>query len=307
MGGVWQTGISYEARSLVEHQGSTFIAERATDGTQDPTNTAFWSLFAAAGMTGAQGPQGEIGPAGPQGNQGLKGPQGTQGPEGPQGTQGPQGIPGQQGLTGPQGPAGPRGLAGPAGPQGEQGIQGPEGPPGPVSAQSVIEDFTGAVVGPMIQLVRTSDANPNIALTWADAGNTWAPVLVFQDRIDWWPGMAIYFDQPNCLGNAYRAVEGSRFPDEFVGNVLPFYDYAVLTDDKTVTKIDRSQVITGDLMQSVADHYVDATGWQRDCRNRPAPGATCSGYCEFSSLNVHPMVPVGTLQDFQPPFRVIYR
>lgn len=98
--GTWQSGVSYELDDLVEYQGSTFLAIQATTGTQNPSDDAFWALFAAAGETGPQGPQGlqgEIGLQGSQGETGLQGPQGVQGLQGPQGPEGP---------AGPQGPAG---------------------------------------------------------------------------------------------------------------------------------------------------------------------------------------------------------
>ena len=98
--GTWQSGVSYDLDDLVEYQGSTFLAIQATTGTQNPSDDAFWAMFAAAGETGPQGPQGlqgEIGLQGSQGETGLQGPQGVQGLQGPQGPEGP---------AGPQGPAG---------------------------------------------------------------------------------------------------------------------------------------------------------------------------------------------------------
>ena len=119
--GEWQTGVVYAADDLVQFQGSTYIAEQATTGTEDPTAAAFWSLFAAEGDVGATGPRG------PQGLQGDIGPQGLQGLQGEIGPQGPQGL---QGNIGPQGP---QGDVGPQGPQGSQGDVGPQGPEGPAA------------------------------------------------------------------------------------------------------------------------------------------------------------------------------
>jgi hypothetical protein len=93
--GDWQAGVNYAADDLVQFQGSAYIAEQATSGTEDPTDAAFWSLFAA---------EGAIGPTGPQG---LQGPQGT---VGPQGLQGDVGLQGPQGVDGPIGPQGPAGV-----------------------------------------------------------------------------------------------------------------------------------------------------------------------------------------------------
>jgi hypothetical protein len=86
--GDWQVGVNYAADNLVQFQGSAYIAEQATSGTEDPTDAAFWSLFAAEGATGPTGPQGLQGLQGTVGPQGLQGPQGVDGPIGPQGAAG---------------------------------------------------------------------------------------------------------------------------------------------------------------------------------------------------------------------------
>lgn len=286
--GAWQNGISYSRFDLVEYQGSTYIASQNTSGNENPSDTSFWSLFAAGGIDGSTGPQGPAGPQGPQGTQGEQGPQGPEGPEGPMGPSGPQGL---QGATGPQGPQGPQGLQGI---QGETGAQGPEGPQGPPAPTTVVVDSTGTVVGPLIQLVPERGANHNLALVWVDAGSEWAPVVVFHDWINWLSGIDLYFDELNCVGNAYRAVQGIT-QVEYTENVLPYFDYAVLTDNRTVTKIDRSQTVSGAVMQSRASHSSNSSGWTRICSNTS------------SSANVHPMVQIGTLPAYQPPYRVIYQ
>ena len=51
--GVWQNGISYARLDLVEFHGSTYLATQNTSGSEDPTDTTFWSLFAAGGADGA--------------------------------------------------------------------------------------------------------------------------------------------------------------------------------------------------------------------------------------------------------------
>lgn len=114
--GDWQAGVVYAADDLVQFQGSAYVAEQDTSGTEDPTDALFWSLFTAAGAVGPTGPQG------PQGLQGIVGPQGPQGPNGPRGSTGntgpigPIGLPGLQGLQGDVGPLGPQGPVGPQGP-----------------------------------------------------------------------------------------------------------------------------------------------------------------------------------------------
>ena len=118
--GTWQNGVTYSANDLVEYQGSTYLAVQDTAGTQNPSDAAFWSLFAAAGADGTNGQQGPAGDTGATGSQGADGPQG------------PQGIQGQQGLQGNVGPQGPQGDQGPAGAdlsnevsiiEGEQAVQ----------------------------------------------------------------------------------------------------------------------------------------------------------------------------------------
>jgi hypothetical protein len=150
--GQWQNGVSYSPDDLVHYEGSVYLATQATSGAETPANTAFWSLFAAAGAIGPQGPVGQQGVAGPAGSQGAVGPQGDTGPVGPTGPQGPQGEQGLIGATGAQGPQGDTGPMGPTGPQGSQGDtgpigpagpQGPQGEPGPVAADGSI---TGAMI-----------------------------------------------------------------------------------------------------------------------------------------------------------------
>ena len=118
--GDWQNGVSYGVDDLTHYQGAVYLAVQATSGVEDPTDTGFWSLFAAKGVDGATGQQG---------------PTGATGATGPQGLQGPTGLQGIQGILGPQGPIGPAGPVGPEGPagadlsnevnilQGEQAVQ----------------------------------------------------------------------------------------------------------------------------------------------------------------------------------------
>jgi hypothetical protein len=97
------------------------------------------------GITGPQGPQGDVGAtgAGPQGAQGDVGPTGVglQGSIGPQGVAGETGVQGERGFQGFQGDIGPTGadstVAGPQGPTGI-GLQGPQGDIGATGADSSI-------------------------------------------------------------------------------------------------------------------------------------------------------------------------
>lgn len=111
----WQSGVIYSPNDLVNFEGSVYISVAETNGSENPTDTAKWQLFAAkgeAGMVGPQGPAGPVGPQGPEGSPGDAGPQGLQGLPGSAGPAGPQGPPGQQGPAGPQGNQGPRGEPG---------------------------------------------------------------------------------------------------------------------------------------------------------------------------------------------------
>ena len=47
--GSWESGIVYAELSLVEYQGSTYIAAQDTSGVEDPTMDSYWSLFASGG------------------------------------------------------------------------------------------------------------------------------------------------------------------------------------------------------------------------------------------------------------------
>ena len=55
--GNWQNGVLYNVKDLVQFQGSVYIAVQDTSGAEDPTDTGFWSLFAAQGADGATGQQ----------------------------------------------------------------------------------------------------------------------------------------------------------------------------------------------------------------------------------------------------------
>jgi hypothetical protein len=93
--GVYQPGVTYAANNLVQYQGSAYIALQATSGAEDPTDAAFWALFAARGAdgpAGAQGPTGPEGPVGATGATGATGPTGPQGPVGPEGPEGPAAV-----------------------------------------------------------------------------------------------------------------------------------------------------------------------------------------------------------------------
>lgn len=133
--GAWQTGVAYSVGDLTEYQGSVYVTIEDTSGAENPSNPAFWSLFASQGAPGPAGPVGAQGPIGPIGPQGPQGPQGLQGLTGPQGESGPQG---------PQGPAGPEGPEGPMGPQGVQGEPG-DSSPQTLANTEAIQDNTDSI------------------------------------------------------------------------------------------------------------------------------------------------------------------
>lgn len=198
--GQWQNGVSYSPNDLVHFQGSVYLATQSTSGTETPTNTAFWSLFAAAG---AGGPQGPMGPAGPQGEQGLMGATGAQGP---QGDPGPMGPAGPQGAVGPQGDTGPMG---PAGPQGPQGDIGPEGPVGPsraipvflvddVPLGTVIKQGGGAyVAGKDMHGELMTETGFRVRFSVSNGGI---------ERLE-----RMYFAQTGCTGQAFASVSANSF------------------------------------------------------------------------------------------------
>lgn len=85
---------TYVANDVVTYNGSSYVATAASGpSTQTPdVATSTWSVMAAQGAIGPQGPQGLTGAIGPQGPQGTAGATGLQGPQGPQGVQGAAGM-----------------------------------------------------------------------------------------------------------------------------------------------------------------------------------------------------------------------
>jgi hypothetical protein len=71
---------------------------------------------------------------------------GITGPQGPKGDLGPQGIQGEKGDQGPQGMQGTQGLDGPQGPRGLAGLRGPVGP----SSTQYLLDANGKQIGEVL-------------------------------------------------------------------------------------------------------------------------------------------------------------
>lgn len=106
--GNWSSETTYSVYDVVAFNGHAYIAVQNTTGLDDPTDTAYWNLFAEKGADGPAGPQGPAGVHGADGTQGIQGPAGLTGADGPQGFQGPAGP---IGATGPQGTTGAAGTS----------------------------------------------------------------------------------------------------------------------------------------------------------------------------------------------------
>lgn len=67
--GEWSEGEKYDVGHVVTFEGSTYVAEEATDSKPDSqcSGDCVWSLFNLSGPEGPAGPQGSAGPQGPQG------------------------------------------------------------------------------------------------------------------------------------------------------------------------------------------------------------------------------------------------
>ena len=104
--GAWASGTAYVNNTtqidVVTYNGSSYACKKSHTSTTSilPTNTAYWTLIAQKGATGAKGDKGDKGATGEQGPKGDKGDTGATGPQGPKGA---------TGATGPQGPQGPAG------------------------------------------------------------------------------------------------------------------------------------------------------------------------------------------------------
>jgi hypothetical protein len=117
--GTWDGATQYVPTDVVTLGGQTWFAINANQNNEPAPDSLDWTLLAAIGATGLQGPQGDVGPAGAQGPKGDTGATGAPGPKGDTGAMGPQGP---QGAPGPQGPQGDIGPTGPTGPEGPAGI-----------------------------------------------------------------------------------------------------------------------------------------------------------------------------------------
>ena len=67
--GEWSEGERYDVGHVVTFEGSTYVAEEATDSKPDPqcSGSCVWSVLNVPGPEGPAGPQGSAGPQGPAG------------------------------------------------------------------------------------------------------------------------------------------------------------------------------------------------------------------------------------------------
>jgi Collagen triple helix repeat (20 copies) len=144
---------------------------------------------------------------GPQGPVGPQGPQGEPGPKGDMGDQGEPGAQGSRGERGEKGEAGEPGVQGPAGEKGERGDVGAPGPQGPAGASLHLYDANGQDLGLLVEnngdaSFLTFQMNENVFTTFSQGvrsdDTTFVRLLPNQKTI--------YFDGPNCQGNAFMNV-----------------------------------------------------------------------------------------------------
>ena len=87
--GAWLVGTAYVINDAVTYGGASFICATANTGQAPPSggsgSNAYWTIMAAQGSTGPQGPTGTTGAQGPTGATGSQGPQGATGATGPAG------------------------------------------------------------------------------------------------------------------------------------------------------------------------------------------------------------------------------
>lgn len=184
--------------------------------------------------------------------------------------------------------------AGPEGPQGIQGVQGPQGPAGPTI---VVVDKNGVVLGPMLQ------ASPigtpyNYGLFFFNLGSEYIPLVVYRRFLGWvGPADDLWFDEVNCGGNAFVRPPPSNDAMRFSERLVPDSHFAVLPDNRTITRVNLSQQVTGSLMQSgMKISSSPQTGWVRICFD------SVSSFIEFGTVN--PMEVIGTLPITAPPYSV---
>jgi len=155
--GVWNRAQTYQAGSVVLHNGQSWHSLLANNLNRPPGSDArAWVRLGTIGNTIRSGLGPPLATQGAEGdfwidtaNGRLFGPRsatgwpqtGTSlaGPKGDTGNKGDTGAPGPQGAKGDTGADGPQGAKGDTGPEGPQGERGPQGPAGPVYATAAAE------------------------------------------------------------------------------------------------------------------------------------------------------------------------
>jgi hypothetical protein len=157
-------------------------------------------------------------------------------------------------------------------------------------------DSTGLVLGPLVQ-INEIYGSYNYGLFYYDLGTEYVPLIAYQKFLGFAATgvMDVWFDEINCVGYAYRQVEGDK--RAFAERLIPDSSYAVLPDNQTIVKVDfNASTVPGSLMQSRASFSASPqTGWVLQCSN----GNT--------TVNMRPMPVIGSLPATTPPYSVTVR
>ena len=89
--GTYSSTTAYKIGEAVLYDGSAWLCTTAGTGKTPSTSSAYWTLMAKKGDTGATGPQGATGATGAKGNTGATGLTGATGSKGNTGATGPAG------------------------------------------------------------------------------------------------------------------------------------------------------------------------------------------------------------------------
>jgi hypothetical protein len=145
------------------------------------------------------------------------------------------------------------------------------------------------VLGPFVQL-NGVNSEFNYGIFLYQLVDEYVPLIVFSEYLGFVSD--IYFDELNCLGNAYRQLETDQ--SDFSGRLIPDSSYAVLPDGVSIARIDfDAALVPGNVMQS-----------RGEFTSTPAGGQSFSCNNQDSSTEVRPMPVIGTLPATTPPYSV---
>ena len=166
--------------------------------------------------------------------------------------EGPQGPTGLQGPIGPAGPQGPQGLQGPPGPQGEPGLSG-DGP------QLVWKDAAGTTIGPaasgfVAMGVYPKGIGPEY---FDDDGNIWRIDPESGEVVPSLTDIPIFYDGPNCTGQAYIGFPPSGLALDFRNYVLPRVVFTA--------SFDATLRVRPDTLASTQQRMISGTTGERGC------------------------------------------